>query len=81
MEKRIVDYVIKADSDPAKLASQVAGMLTHGYQPYGSPCENGGGMVWQAMVKFDQEARSPNPTPSEIKRELRRAERKPEDGR
>jgi hypothetical protein len=61
MEKRIVDYIIKADANPAKLASEVAGMLEHGYQPYGSPCENGGGTVWQAMVKYDEEPRGPNP--------------------
>ena len=55
IEKRIVDYVIKADANPAKLAREVADMLKHGYQPYGSPCENGGGTVWQAMVKYDDE--------------------------
>jgi hypothetical protein len=63
MEKCIVDYILKANADPAKLAREVAGMLKQGYQPYGSPCENGGGTVWQAMVKYDQEPRLANPTP------------------
>jgi hypothetical protein len=61
METRIVDYIIKAAADPAKLASEVAGMLKQGYQPYGSPCENGGGTVWQAMVKYDDEPSVPDP--------------------
>jgi hypothetical protein len=61
MEKRIVDYIIKAEANPAKLAQDVAGMLTQGYQPYGSPCENGGGTVWQAMVKYDDEPKFANP--------------------
>ena len=64
MEKRIVDYIIKADANPAKLAREVAGMLEHGYQPYGSPCENGGGTVWQAMVKYDSESSIQNPKTS-----------------
>jgi len=54
MEKRIIDYIVKAESDPAKLARDVSEMLKLDYQPYGSPCENGGGVVWQAMVKYDQ---------------------------
>jgi hypothetical protein len=53
MQKRIIDYIIKAETEPAILAREVAGMLKHGYQPHGSPCENGGGTVWQAMVKYD----------------------------
>ena len=64
MEKHIVDYIIKADADPIKLAREVAGMLKQGYQPYGSLCENGGGTVWQAMVKYDEEPRVPHPNVS-----------------
>ena len=64
MEKRVVDYIIQANADPAKLACEVTGMLKQGYQPYGSPCENGGGVVWQAMVKFDEEPRFPDPSTS-----------------
>lgn len=64
MEKRIVDYIIKADASPAKLASEVAGMLKQGYQPYGSLCEYGSGTVWQAMVKYEEEPTVPNPKTS-----------------
>ncbi len=63
MEKRVLDYIIKAEADPAKLAKEVSEMLQQDYQPYGSPCENGGGVVWQAMVKYGPTARGANPTP------------------
>ena len=62
MENRIVDYIIKAASEPAKLAKEVSDMLKHDYQPYGSPCENGGGTVWQVMVKYGQEQKRLSPT-------------------
>ena len=55
MENRIVHYIIRADADPTKLAKAVSDMLKLDYQPYGSPCENGGGTVWQAMVKYGPE--------------------------
>jgi hypothetical protein len=61
MENRIVDYIIKASSEPAKLAKEVSDMLEQDYQPYGSPCENGGGTVWQAMVKYGQKRSIPTP--------------------
>ena len=64
MEKRIVDYIIKADTEPAKLAKEVTDMLHQGYLPYGSPCENGGGTVWQAMVKYEDEPSAPSPKTS-----------------
>ena len=76
MEKRIVEYIIRAEADPAKLAKDVSELLKNDYQPYGSLCENGGGTVWQAMVKYGPGENGPEvqrsiPTPMDKGTEIK----------